>query len=44
MSLSETLFQNPFRMGARKPLISWTRGNRIAILQIQVTLERITLS
>jgi hypothetical protein len=38
MTLSETLFQNPFRMGGRKPLISWTRGNRIATLQIQVIL------
>ncbi len=37
-------YQNPYHAGARKLLISWTRGNQIVRLQNQVILERTTHS
>jgi hypothetical protein len=36
--LAESVFQNPFRIGARKPLILWTCGTHISSFQIQVIL------
>ena len=41
MILAEMVFQKPCRTGALKLLISWTRGNQIVSLQIQVILEAV---